>query len=244
MRALLVLVALCCTGPPSVARAQGKTYLIKPGHKSWTKFGKSHYYKTKRPKRSLKLVRLKSGTGFVVSNPRRAWGTRLAVYRINMVMASFRQRFPKSQPVIILDMSKRGGGPVKGHMTHMDGRDVDIPLVLEGVQDITRVSQRTVDLERTWFLLKTFVDSCDVDYIFLDRALQRSLREHALKKGHTAEELGLILQYPAAERSMTGLVRHWPNHKDHMHLHFRRERNPLLPAAKRYCEWRKRKTAP
>jgi murein endopeptidase len=168
----------------------------------------------------------------------------LAVYRINMVMASYRQRFPKSQPVIILDMSKRGGGPVQGHMTHMDGRDVDIPLVLEQVQDIARVTQRTVDLERTWFLIKAFVDSCDVDHIFLDRALQRSLRERALQKGHTAQELGLILQYPAGERSMAGIVRHWPNHKDHMHVHFRQERTPLLPAAKRYCEWRKQKTAP
>jgi len=235
---------LCCAGPPSVARAQGKTYVIKPGQKSWTHFGKSHYYRSKRPKRPLGLVQLKSGAGFVVSNPKRAWGTRLAVYRINMVMASYRQRFPKSQPVIVLDMSKRGGGPLHGHMTHMDGRDADIPLVLEQVPDITKVTQRIVDLERTWYLLKAFVDSCDVDYIFLDRDLQRLLREHAQLKGHSAEELGLIVQYPASVRSVTGLVRHWPNHKDHMHVHFRQERTPQLPAAKRYCEWKRRKPAP
>ena len=93
--ALVVLVALLAPGP-SPARAQGKTYIIKRGGSKWTKFGREHYHRKRYGGRKLRLVQLKGGDGYVVGKPDRAWGTRLAVYRISWVMALYRRRFPKA----------------------------------------------------------------------------------------------------------------------------------------------------
>jgi murein endopeptidase len=234
--ALAALVALLAPGP-GPAGAQGKTYIIKRGGSKWTKFGREHYHRKRHGGRKLRLVQLKGGDGYVVAKPDRAWGTRLAVYRISWVMALYRRRFPKADPVIILDLSRRGGGSMNNHMSHMDGRDVDIPLILNKISSITAGTKRTVDVEKTWFIVQQLVNSCDVEYIFVDTAVQKALHTHALGKGLSKETLRLILQWPDHQQSLSGVVRHWPNHKDHLHVRFRDERGSLPKAAKRYCDF-------
>lgn len=218
------------------ARAQSKTYVIKRGGTNWTKFGRENYHQKRFSGRRLPLVQLKGGPGFVVAKPDRAWGTRLAVYRLNWAMALYHARFPKADPVIILDLSRRGGGSMNNHMSHMDGRDVDIPLILEKAGSIAEITERSVDVARTWFIVQQLVGTCDVEYIFVDTKIQKALYNHALGEGLSKQALSLILQYPAPEQSMAGLVRHWPNHVDHLHVRFREERAPLPKATKAYCD--------
>jgi hypothetical protein len=232
--ALLASPALLTAGP---ARAQGKTYVIKKGGSKWTKFGRANYHRKKYRGRKLPLVQLKGGPGFVVAKPQRSWGTRLAVYRLNWVMALYRQRFPKADPVIILDLSRRGGGSMNNHMSHMDGRDVDIPLILEKMGSVTANTERSVDVAKTWFIVQQLANSCDVEYIFVDTKIQKQLHAHALGQGLRQKALSLILQYPDKQRSLSGLVRHWPNHHDHLHVRFREERGALPKATKAYCDF-------
>ncbi len=226
-----LLVALLYQSPTT---AEAKTYVVKPGRRAWTAIGKSLHYRARRPKRRLKLVRLQPGPGFVIDNPKRAYGTRLAVYRINMVMAAFQRRYPSDAPVRVHDLSKRGGGPLPNHMTHMRGLDVDLPLIVNRRLD----GRPRLERGRTWFLLRSFVESCDVDYVFLDRAVQKALYEHAVRRGYPLADLASIFQYPRSARSRSGIVRHWPNHHDHLHIRFRRENAPMLPIARGYCSSR------
>lgn len=240
----LLSVALVVAGltalRPSYVRGRGKTYRPKGMGTHYTPMGRK--WRKEKPRRKLPLVRLEAGPGFVVGRPERAWGTRLAVYHINRVMALYRRRFPRAAPVIILDLSRRGGGVLDNHNSHVDGRDVDIPLVLDDVGDVEVNAPRSVNLHRTWFLVKAFADSCDIEYMFLDRKVQEQLHAHARKAGVPAQDLSLLLQFPADVTKRKGVVRHWPNHVDHVHVRFRHERAPLKPTVKAYCDWKHRKS--
>lgn len=231
----LVLVVVCpVLLESSTGRCKGKTYVPGKLGTTYTPLGRQH--RKRKPHRRLRLVQLENGPGFVVARPERAWGTRLAVYQINRIMALYRRRFPDAPPVLIHDLSRRGGGVLDNHNSHVDGRDVDIPLVLEEVQDAKVTGPRTVHVERTYFIVKALADSCDIEYMFLDREVQKQLHAHARLGGATEEELALLIQYPSAETTSRGVVRHWPNHQDHVHVRFRHERAELLPAAKAYCD--------
>ncbi len=216
------------------AAAQGKTYVVTNSEGNhWTQAGRA-FRKAKYSGKRYKLVRLEPGDGFVLANKKRAWGTRLAVYQLSRIMAMYQQRFPKEMPVIVRDMSKKGGGLLSGHNSHIDGRDVDIPLILNKVGKITSETVRTVDAEKTWFLVQTLVNTCDTEFIFVDRKIQKILIDHAVTSGYPAKMLDLIFQYPS--KKMKGLVLHWPKHKDHLHVRFRKEKAPMpLPTAE-YCK--------
>ena len=58
-----------------------------------------------------------------------------------------------------------------------------------------------------------------VEMIFLDRTVQARLYKWAKAHGTPDDELAYLLQYP--RDTNTGLVRHWPNHTDHMHVRFK-----------------------
>lgn len=179
------------------------------------------------PWRSLDLVRLEGGADLRVVNRRRAWGTQLVVERLIQVSTAYHLRFPDASPLWIHDISRPGGGPLRLHYSHRTGRDVDIRLIHRwpgaGYVDATPA---TLHAARMWDLLLRLIATCDVEFIMLDRELQRVLYGHALRKRVPREALGLILQYPYrhSHRYVYGaVVRHYPRHRNHMHVRFRRE---------------------
>jgi len=227
-----VLLATSITSPE--ASAQGKTYRVtKSEGRHWTNAGRA-FKRAKYSGRRYKLVEMEAGDGFVLANPKRAWGTRLAVYQLSRIMAMYRQRYPEAMPVIIRDMSKKGGGILSGHNSHIDGRDVDIPLILNKVSNINSSTVRTVDAEKTWFLLKTLVNTCDTEFIFVDRKIQKLLMNHASLNGYPKRMLDLMFQGPS--KKMKGMVLHWPKHMDHFHVRFRQEKAKLPKPTAEYCK--------
>jgi len=68
--------------------------------------------------------------------------------------------------------------------------------------------------------------------------VQKLLYAYALSLGVSKKRLSLILQYPENKKE-TGVVVHWPNHLDHLHVRFRHRGVPILKNAKKYCDSRK-----
>ncbi len=228
---IMVLGALATPAP---AHAQGKTYVVRQNQGShWTRVGRA-FRKNKYRGKRFKLVKLDPGDGYVLANESRAWGTRLAVYNLSRIMAMYKATYPEAMPVIIRDMSKKGGGPLPNHSSHVDGRDVDIPVILNKVDRISSDTVRTVDAARTWFLVKSLVNTCDTEFIFVDRKIQKLLIDHAVESGYPPKMLDLIFQYPS--KKMKGLVLHWPKHMDHLHVRFRKEKHPMPPPTAAYCK--------
>ena len=190
---------------------------------------------------------MRSGEGWRVRRPALSWGTPLLVGRLSSVLYDVHRRFPLAPAIWVHDISRRGGGPLRLHRSHRDGRDVDIRLpqrVRAGYVDAT---PRTLDVERTWTLVRSLVATCDVEFIMLDFDLQRVLHRHATRGGVSREALALVLQYPRRihhRHPDASVVRHYPGHRNHMHVRFRREGEPLsFASARALCSTRPGSTA-
>lgn len=193
----------------------------------------------RRVRRSRRgLVQLSGGRGLRVRNPQRAWGTDLTVRRLRELGEAYTVHFAGAAPVHVHDLSKPWGGHMKPHVSHRNGRDVDIRIPHKReTEAYVNVTPWTLDVARTWFMVKRLADTCDVEFIFIDRRLQRRLFLHARKLGVPRSELSALLQYPS--RRAVGVIRHSKGHANHIHVRFRHPRAHTLQAAGRqYCKQR------
>jgi penicillin-insensitive murein endopeptidase len=127
-------------------------------------------------------------------------------------------------------MSRQGGGPLQGHLSHASGRDADLRLY--GIDDAGRpIAGRNVeygpdgrardggperlDLARSWALVEALVTSrrARVQFLFLHESLERLLvaygRDHAPRA--VVARAARVLQ-PAGDPRRTA------PHDDHLHL--------------------------
>jgi len=171
-------------------------------HRSWLKQG----------------VQLPEGEGYNIRRPDNAWGTRLAVDGIVAAVAKYHEREPEAPLVQVGDISRKNGGPLREHMSHQEGRDVDIGVVWtdpEGEDE-----SKKLDVARTWSLVRSFAEADGVKVIFLDYKVQKKLYEHALSIGMNEVWLDQIFQYPKKDKD--AVLYHWPGHSRHFHVRFTR----------------------
>lgn len=159
--------------------------------------------------------------------PEHAWGTTQVVWQLTDALFRYHTTYPDAPPVLIQDLSRRRGGRLGPHTSHRSGRDVDIALVRNrGPYDRpVTASRRTLDAERTWFLIHSLIRSGDVQYVFLHRSLIRTLRQHARKQGMSRSELRRIFHNPRRGRRAPGIIRAEPGHRAHFHVRFHRRAN-------------------
>lgn len=163
--------------------------------------------------------------GYRVHDERRAWVTTFVAAAIVDGFEALRARVPGSPRVEIRDASFEHGGPMREHRSHTSGRDVDMSYFRHACAGGAECAHRftrsdDLDAERQWALLEHWIRAGLVEYVFVDHALQRPLREAAEAAGATRAELERWFQYPRSEDSRTGLIRHVPRHADHLHVRF------------------------
>lgn len=181
------------------------------------------------PEADVAGERLPSGDGYRIRRPHRAFGEPHVIEHLRGTIATVRALYPGVHTLAIGDLSARGGGKIADHLSHRSGLDVDLGFffheVPEGYPDRFVAANDQLDLEATWALLTGFARTSHlpdgVSMIFLDEGIQERLHRWARKRGVPDEQLAQILQYPRPRDSHAGLVRHWPNHADHMHVRFR-----------------------
>lgn len=152
----------------------------------------------------------------------KSWATRSTVLELDRVLRKW-ARQKGANDILVSNLSARHGGPLDPHKTHQSGRDVDLGYPTKQHADEWRhVTVATLDAERTWRLLKLLEDTGRVEVIFMDRALQRKLLEHALARG-TMERSRLASWFEVAKgaRGKGPLIKHVPGHSDHFHVRFR-----------------------
>lgn len=168
-------------------------------------------------------IKLSSGPGYVVRHPDRAYGTALAVGNIIDAMKTYINKYPKGPRFAVGDLSKKNGGKLKPHLSHQSGRDVDISYVNNNNKEFVgfaRMNKTNFDVAKNWILIKAFLDSEQVQYIFVDYELQALLYEHALDNGYSKDRLKSLIQYPNGKQSYHAIIRHAKGHADHMHVRF------------------------
>ncbi len=172
-------------------------------------------------------IQLPAGRHYHVKWEAAAWGTATTVKAIQSAVSDYQRRSPGGPKIHIGDISKRGGGKFPPHLSHQHGRDVDVGYVLKGpLANETKfkdATEQNLDVARTWRLVKAFIDTGKVRYIFMDHRIQKLLYEHAKSRGASDNLLDELFQYPRGKGRTHGMIRHWKGHRNHFHVRFRRD---------------------
>lgn len=156
---------------------------------------------------------------YTVRRSEHGYGSTHAIEVMQKGIAAFRLNTHYEGEILIWDMSQRRGGRFGPHRSHRSGRDVDIALPLKaGLPLDTPRTNEAIDWQATWQLVRAFINTGEVKYIFLGRARQSALHRVARANGATKEELERLLQFP--RRTKHGVVRHSPGHTCHLHVRF------------------------
>ena len=174
-------------------------------------------------------AQLMLGDGFRIRRPWRSYGTRATVDFVQHVVTDVREQFPDAHVLAIGDLSAKDGGRITEHRSHQSGRDADLGLVYKtqpaGFPDnFITATEDNLDCEATLALVLGFADTAHQDggaqVMFLDYNVQGLLYDWA--KDHDVDDavLDRLFQYP--HRGASGaLVRHEPNHDNHLHVRFK-----------------------
>lgn len=183
---------------------------------------------------------LEPGEGFYIRRPWRAFGTSTMVDILERVVTDVADRFYDTHAIAIGDLSAETGGRITDHSSHQSGRDVDIGLIFKqkpaSYPDSFVVGTAdNLDLEATFVLVeelaKTAAQPGGIQVMFLDFKLQGLLYNWALEAGENPEYLAKLFQFPHGRGQCAGLVRHEPNHADHIHARFQ------CPAGDDHCQY-------
>ncbi len=152
---------------------------------------------------------------YLTSRPYKRFGTRELVTTIERAVAVVNARYSDTPVLHVGDLSRKNGGHFPPHLSHQSGRDVDIGYYLnKGHRPnvFRHTNRRTMDVARTWTLIKSFLETGRAQYIFSDRRLIPMLRDHAIEQGDLSE----------IDRRKWfgngGIVRHLKGHADHLHI--------------------------
>jgi len=171
-------------------------------------------------------ARLETGDGYIVRRPSRAFGAKHVVAQLRAAIGEVHALYPDVHTLAIGDLSAEHGGKISDHHSHQSGLDVDVGFYFTTGPATTFVAaDASLDLEATWALLAAFARTAaladGVQMIFLDYDLQRRLYDYAKRRGTPERELDFMFQYPHGRDELTGLVRHWPGHANHMHVRWK-----------------------
>jgi LysM repeat protein/murein endopeptidase len=161
---------------------------------------------------------------YVVRDSERAWVTRKVADVLTRSFDHLLRQHPSAPRIQIRDASRRDGGRLHRHHSHQSGRDVDIAYYQrrcgESVCNRRRTRPEHLDAALEWTLIESWLRSGEVEYIFVDHALQAPLYEAARAAGATREELSTWFQWPRGRDVRVGVIRHVPQHADHLHVRF------------------------
>jgi murein endopeptidase len=175
-------------------------------------------------------ARLPEGDGYHIRRPWRTYGTATTVGFVQRAIGEAREAFPDAHVLAVGDLSAKDGGAITEHHSHQSGRDVDVGLFYKQQPEhypdsFVRATADNLDCAATWALLAAFVATADenggAQVIFLDFAVQGLLYHWGQAHEVPDRLLERVFQFPHGRGASAGLVRHEPNHTDHLHVRFK-----------------------
>jgi len=163
-------------------------------------------------------VQLNTNDLFEVVAPYGAWATSETIDQLTAAARQLARQFPDGHKIYIGHLSARFGGRLRPHRSHQSGRDIDLSCCYlpKAKAWYRRATRRTMDLPRSWALLRALLMNADVEYIFLNTSVQRLLGAYAEKAGEDPKWLDSIFGYRG--RHAAPLVRHAWGHDTHWHV--------------------------
>jgi LysM repeat protein/murein endopeptidase len=169
-------------------------------------------------------VRLPPHRGYVTRTPALTYGTEETTRWIVGAFDAVDAKFKHTKVLRVHDISDRDGGKLRYHKSHQNGRDADMSYYQEecnsrGCQ-FEKFRSSDLDVARQWTLLEYWLRHGQAEMIFIDYRLQAKLYRYAKRTGATKAQLDRWIQYPRGKYEPDGVIRHFPNHEDHLHVRF------------------------
>ncbi|ABK18463.1 penicillin-insensitive murein endopeptidase [Syntrophobacter fumaroxidans] len=156
--------------------------------------------------------------GYQLREEERTYTTPEIVGAMLDAVEGVRTRFPETCDLYIGDFSYKYGGGSMNHRSHQNGRDVDVGMYAKGnrkLDQFVSMNEENLDVPKTWCLVEGIIRSQRVQYIFLDRRVQRLLYDYAVSQGADAAYLDHVFGNVRGS-----LIQHVGNHHDHIHVRF------------------------
>jgi hypothetical protein len=167
---------------------------------------------------------------YTLVSPGDAWGTQETIDYLNTAAQAVQDEFPDTPPLALGDIGARHGGPLRPHISHQAGRDLDISFYYrDGTKWYARGTRDNLDFKRLWAFVRALIAQTDIDLILLDHGLQEPLKSYAASIGEDPDWLDQVFQGKGASRA---IIRHAPGHATHLHLRFF---NPIAQETARRC---------
>jgi LysM repeat protein len=171
-----------------------------------------------------RIERVPAHVGYRRAHSDAGWATKKTNRLLKRGFDVVLRRHRLAPRVEVLDASRKDLGPVGDHRSHQEGRDVDISYYQKicprrGCPAKT-VKPSLLDARRQWTLFRYWLKRDEVEMIFVDHALAAELYDYAKRHGATKKQLDEWFQYPSKPGTHEGIIRHWPGHKDHLHVRF------------------------
>lgn len=145
------------------------------------------------------------------------WGSSHTILQVQEALALFRHRTGFRGEVVIGAISRQRGRRFPPHQSHQSGRDIDVRLpLLPGLGPKLNPRPHEVDWPAAWELIRAFVDTGEVQFIFLDKKLHRRLYEAARWEGASHDTLAELIS--SIDDRRTAPVRHSGGHDGHIHV--------------------------
>lgn len=155
---------------------------------------------------------------FTTVSPSAGWATSETLEYLSRAIRAVHHEFPGTPPLMLGDISAKGGGPLRPHVSHQSGRDVDIGYYYKtNATWYARGTSKNLDLARTWAFVRALIAETDIDLILIDHSIQRLLREHALAIGEDPDWLEGVFKGAPGLRP---IIRHVRGHATHIHVRF------------------------
>jgi hypothetical protein len=151
-------------------------------------------------------------------SPSAAYTTEETLAYLNAALEVVHQEFPNTAKLKLGDISAEKGGPLRPHLSHQSGRDVDIGyFYLTGTRWYQRGTAKNLDLPRNWAFVRALIARTDVELLLIDHSIQALLREHALAIGEDRAWVDSIFRGGGGRRP---IIRHARGHATHIHIRF------------------------
>ncbi len=160
--------------------------------------------------------------GYKLRCQKRAYATPELIGGLLDAIETVRQRYPDTVDLFIGDISRPGGGWLRGHRSHQNGRDVDVGMYLKGNKPLHKfipMNPRKMDVAKTWTLIEGLLQTGRVQYMFFDRRLPKPLFRYALAHGWKKSFLDRLF-YNVGRPYKDSVIRHARRHRDHIHVRF------------------------
>jgi LysM repeat protein/murein endopeptidase len=160
--------------------------------------------------------------GYNVRDEERSYTTPEVIGALLDAFETFGEQYPSSCELFMGDFSRDGGGWLRHHKSHQNGRDVDMGMYARGNVSLDRfipMNSENLDIPKTWTLVQSLLATQRVERIFVDTSIQRLLYDYALSTGVDSGYLDRLF-LNAGAKVPQAIIQHEPGHRDHLHVRF------------------------